>query len=233
MNTAPSVEERAPTDLRQAGAKLAPLLERGGQRHPIGGRPMRAMKIHSGRLRWRNLVSRAARHAELRRDVMLKTCAARLLPAWEQCHRITGHKLADVLPHTVGPHRVRVRVDLGRVDDRVTYAAQPCCGRVERVEVQARNACHWTGDVDAHGSSRRFDWGWVVVGDQLGPDAVPVVGAQIAARDGAGCGLLNAGAVLGRDEPTTVEPVPYVLLLDSKPRGKRGLSASRINRSLE
>lgn len=61
MNTALSVKEKAPTSMRQAGAKLAPLLGGGTVRHPIGGRPMRAME-HGGsgglldeRCLWRHL----------------------------------------------------------------------------------------------------------------------------------------------------------------------------------
>lgn len=40
---------------------------------------------------------------------------------------------------------------------------------------------------------------------QLGPDARPVVGAEISAGDGAGCGLLNRGAVFEGNRPATTD----------------------------
>lgn len=44
--------------------------------------------------------------------------------------------------------------------------------------------------------------GWVVCRDQLGPNAMPVIRAQIAACDGAGRDALNSGAVLRRHAPS-------------------------------
>lgn len=52
----------------------------------------------------------------------------------------------------------------------------------------------------------------MLLGDEFGPDAVPVVRAQVAARDGAGGGALDGHAVLRRWRPVGVAVLPLAHL---------------------
>lgn len=69
--------------------------------------------------------------------------------------------------------------------------------------------------------------------DQLGPDALPIVGAQVLTRYRAFGGLLDRIAVLCRDRVATVQPVPDMLLLDSDRRGERRLTSDDFNCAFE
>lgn len=68
---------------------------------------------------------------------------------------------------------------------------------------------------------------------QLGPDPVPVVGAQILARDGARCGLLNCNAVNWLRASTSCAPVAYNGLRHANGGGKFAHAAQKVNCVIE
>ena len=68
---------------------------------------------------------------------------------------------------------------------------------------------------------------------QLGPDAVPVFGPQIAAGDGAGGGLLDVDAALDRYRPLTARPLADGGLPDADLFGQDSLAAEVLRRALD
>ena len=83
-----------------------------------------------------------------------------------------------------------------------------------------------------HESGGLLDWGRVLVGDKLGPDAVPVVGAQIAAGDGAVRVALDVNAALDRHGPLASCPLAHSWLPDAELFSQKRLAPDVLDGAL-